>query len=417
MSDTAKQPKTLLVISQAYVPDPASVGQHMHSAAAAMAKRGYRVIAYASARGYDDPSRKYPKHEVRDGVNVRRLTLSSFGKASFALRLLAALLFVAQCAVRGLFVRNLGGVLVSTSPPMCSMAAIIIATVRRKPIVFWAMDINPDQLVTLGWATENSLPVRLLAWLNRALLNRADQIVTLDRFMAERLCTKADIRHKLHVMPPWPHEDHLEVVEHQDNPFRKQHGLEDKFVIMYSGNMGLTTPVTPLLQAALRLQDERDLLFMFIGGGFGMAEVHKAIEQHHPSNIKALPYQPMDTLKYSLSAADVHAVTMVDQVVGIVHPCKVYGAMTVQRPILFLGPAPSHVADLLQVDHIGWHVPFGDTDATVQTIRQILGTDRQELAEMGRRARQIIRGRLSEAYLCGRFADVMEQALGQARDA
>ncbi|MBL8758119.1 MAG: hypothetical protein JNK35_06795, partial [Phycisphaerae bacterium] len=119
-------PKTFLIISQVYVPDPASVGQHVADAAAEMARRGYRVIVYASARGYDDPSRRYPAREHLNGVEVRRLPLSSFGKGSIAIRLLAQWIFLAQAVVRGLFTRGLAGVMVSTSPPFCGVGGAII---------------------------------------------------------------------------------------------------------------------------------------------------------------------------------------------------------------------------------------------------------------------------------------------------
>ena len=74
--------KTLLILSQVYPPDPTSVGQHIADVAVAMVKRGYRVVVITSARGYDDPSIKYPRRETVDGVEIRRLALSSFGKKS-----------------------------------------------------------------------------------------------------------------------------------------------------------------------------------------------------------------------------------------------------------------------------------------------------------------------------------------------
>ena len=128
--------KTLLILSQVYPPDPTSVGQHIADVAEAMAKRGYRVIVLTANRGYNDPSVKYESKELRDGVNVRRLPLSSFGKRSIVLRLLGQGSFLIQCIVRGLFVGRLSCLLVSTSPPMCSVAALLISIVRRRPITY-----------------------------------------------------------------------------------------------------------------------------------------------------------------------------------------------------------------------------------------------------------------------------------------
>jgi len=400
---------TLLLISQVYVPDPASVGQHMHDAAAELARRGHRVVVLASARGYDDPTRRYPTRETIDGVEVRRLPLSSFGKASIPVRLLGAGLFMVQCIAHGLFLGGLGRILVSTSPPMAAMAALVIATARRVPIKYWVMDLNPDQMVELGKARAGSPAVRAYDAFNRAILRRSADVVALDRFMADRLLRKLDVSHKLEVMPPWPHEDALEPVAHADNPFRAEHGLAGKTVVMYSGNHGYSTPLTTVLRAALRLREREDLVFMFIGGGVGKREVDKTIADNDPPNIRSLPYQPFDRLRYSLSAADVHLVSVGDSVVGVVHPCKVYGAMAVARPILLLGPDPCHVSDLVREHDIGWHIRHGDVDGAVATLGAIADADAGTLAGKGARAREVVRSRLGKAQLCGRFCDVVER--------
>jgi len=286
---------------------------------------------------------------------------------------------------------------------------MVIAWVHRVPIKYWVMDLNPDQMIVLGRLTERSLPARVFNFINRRILNRAADVVVLDRFMAERLARKCDVSAKQTLMPPWPHDDHLAVVNHADNPFRREHDLNGKFVIMYSGNHGYSTPITTVLQAALKLQDMDNLVFMFIGGGVGKKEVEDTIAEHKPPNIVSLPYQPLDQIKYSLSAADVHLVSAGDTVVGVVHPCKVYGAMAVSRPILLLGPDPCHVSDLLSEHRLGWHIMHGDVDAAVATLREIVETPAAEIKAMGERGRDIITTRLGKQVLCGRFCDVLER--------
>ncbi len=402
---------TILVLSQVYVPDPASVGQHMADAAAELSQRGHRVVVLTSARGYDDPTVKYPPHETRDGVEIRRLPFSSFGKASIPRRLLGGVLFMLQCIVRGLFTPKLEAILVSTSPPMCAAAAMVIAFFRRVPIKYWVMDLNPDQMIELGKLRPDALPVKLYNTFNRMILRRSADVVALDRFMAARLNRKIDVNHKLAVMPPWPHDDHLGIVRHEENPFRKEHGLDGKFVIMYSGNHGFSTPVKTVVDAALKLQHRDDIVFMFIGGGVGKKDVDNAIAEHKPKNIVSLPYQPLDRIKYSLSAADVHLVSVGNDVVGVVHPCKVYGAMAVSRPILLLGPDPGHVSDLVRDHRLGWQITHGDVDGAVKTLEAIVATPRAELDAMGERARDLIDRELSKQVLCGRFCDVVESGL------
>ncbi|RMH10900.1 MAG: glycosyltransferase WbuB [Planctomycetota bacterium] len=415
MSNSNAWRGTILIISQVYVPDPASVGQHMHDAAAELVRRGYRVVVLTSGRGYDDPTVKYKARETLDGVEIRRTALSSFGKKSIPLRVLAQLIFLVQCVARGLFVRDLQGVLVSTSPPMASVAALIVRFFRRVPLVYWVMDLNPDQMVELGKLKPNSPLVKLFNMFNRYILRRARAVVALDRFMAERLNRKLDVSDKLDIMPPWAHDSALEVVPHESNPFRAEHGLgsgpEGKFCVMYSGNHGFSTPVVTVLEAAVRMQDRENLRFFFIGGGVGKKDVRETIEKHKPTNIVDLPYQPFDRIKYSLSAADVHLVSVGDDVVGVVHPCKVYGAMAVARPILLLGPDPCHVSDIIREHKIGWHIKHGDVEGAIATIDQILATPREELEAMGKRARRLIEDELSMNKLLGAFCDVVERAI------
>lgn len=401
---------TLLILSQVYVPDPASVGQHLHDTAVEMTERGIRVRVVTSARGYESPDRKYPAKEVRDGVYIRRLPFSSFGKRSIAARLLGQCVFLVQAVVRGCLTRRLRGILVSTSPPMCSVAALCIAAIRRVPIVYWVMDINPDQAIRMGVFSKTAWPVRAFHLLNRFILRGAARVVTLDRFMAARLLEKRDISDKLDVFPPWPHDGRIVPVPHANNPFRRRHGLEGKFVVMYSGNHSKAHPISTLLKAAKRLEHDDGIRFVFVGGGHEKHKVEERIRGGAP-NLISLPYEPLEQLKYSLSAADVHVVTVGGSVVGIVHPCKIYGAMAAARPILLIGPDPSHASEILDETGCGRRVFHGDVDGAVDAIRELARMTPFERAQMGHAAREFVALTVSKERLCGRLGDILCQCM------
>jgi glycosyltransferase involved in cell wall biosynthesis len=226
--------------------------------------------------------------------------------------------------------------------------------------------------------------------------------------MADRLRPRAPIDAKLEIIPPWPHETFLEPVDQATNPFRVQHDLVGKFVIMYSGNHSPSNPLTTLLRAAVECKDDVDLRFVFVGGGLGKKEVEAVIAEQKPGNILSLPYQPLADTRYSLSAADVHVVSRGDDMVGIIHPCKIYGAMAAARPILFFGPKPSHVSDLLDEHVFGWHVSHGDVAGAIEAIRQIRKTPRAKLEDMGEVADRVLHGNLGQQILCNRFCDALE---------
>jgi colanic acid biosynthesis glycosyl transferase WcaI len=402
---------TLLVFSQVYPPDPAAVGQHLADAAEEMRRRGWRVVVCTARRGYDDPSVRYPSRETRAGVDVRRLPLSSFGKSSIAVRLGAQSLFMAQAVLRGLFTRRLAGILVSTSPPFAGFGGTLVSWIRGVPLVWWAMDINPDQMVTSGRIGERSLVARVFDWMNRQTLGRSRAVIVLDDYMKERMRRKAEVGDRLHVIPPWPLENHLEVVPHEANPFRQRHGLQGRFVVMYSGNAGYSTPLATLLAAAKRLEDVDDLRFVFIGGGVVKREIDEMAARDRPPNILSLPYQPLETIRYSLSAGDLHVVSIANEGVGVVHPCKIYGAMALGKPVLALAPPQSHAAEIVREHGCGWAVPHGDVDALTAILRGILESPRENLEAMGRTARHAVDTRFSHDRLLGRLCDVIESSM------
>jgi glycosyltransferase involved in cell wall biosynthesis len=266
-------------------------------------------------------------------------------------------------------------------------------------------------MIVMGKVRAGSLPVRVFEAFNRMILRQANEVVMLDRFMVERVKRKGvPVEAKTIVLPPWSHESAVHDIPHADNPFRKAQGLGDKFVVMYSGNHSPANPLTTLLDAAERLQGDDRFLFMFIGGGGGKKEVADRIATG-VKNIRSLPYQPLDTLRYSLSAADLHVVSIGNDVVGIVHPCKVYGAMAVSRPVLLLGPNPCHVSDLIAGNAFGWHVSHGDVDGACGVLKAGASAPREELRAMGRRAGELVQTGLSRDVLCRAFCDVLERGL------
>jgi colanic acid biosynthesis glycosyl transferase WcaI len=411
-SETLLIARTILLISQTFPPDAAAVGQHFGDVAREFARRGYSVLVLASARGYDDPTVVYPLRErTTEGVEVRRMRLSSLGKQSITRRLAASVAFMVQALVVALSMRALAGVVVSTSPPLVGVIGAIVGRMRRVPVTYWVMDLNPDQLIALDKLSPHGVLARSLQLLNRAILRSSALVVALDEFMAKRVARLGARPQTLRIIPPWPPSERLQPPQRVRNPFRIGHGIADELVVMYSGNHTPTNPLTTLLEAAARLRNDSRLRFVFVGGGAGKSEVDRFRDEYALPNVLSLPYQPLSALSDSLGAADIHVVSLGDRMTGIVHPSKVYGAMAVGRPILYLGPRPSHVSLLIEAFGIGWHVSHGDLEGAVRTLRAIADTSAADRQAMGDRARAAIEREYSPATLCARLCDAIEQTM------
>ena len=178
---------------------------------------------------------------------------------------------------------------------------------------------------------------------------------------------------------------------------------------MYSGNISPAHSVETILEAARRMKDHDRLVFLFIGGGNGKKRIDEFIAEYDLTNVRTLHYQPLEMIKYSLSAADVHLVSMGAEMVGIVHPCKIYGAMAVARPILLLGPLESHAGEILDKFRIGWQVDHDDVDGAQQTLEKMVAASDVQRADMGGRGLDGIQQQLSMKQLCEKFCDVVER--------
>jgi colanic acid biosynthesis glycosyl transferase WcaI len=387
------------------------MGRPLADVAEEMARRGWRVLVVTAANGYEDPTVRYPSRETLRGVRVWRLPASSFGKTTLARRLLGGGLFVAQALSCGLFVHGKPVVLVSTSPPFAGFAGAILTWLRGLPAVWWVMDLNPDQIVAAGQLAPQAWPVRLFDAMNRITLRLAARVIVLDRFMQERVAAKAEADGGTHVIPPWSAARPSQWRPSWPNAFRITHRLEQKFVVMYSGNHALQHPLDTLLAAAAQLEHDRDLVFVWIGGGVGKGAIDAQI-RGGATNLVSLPFQPAELLDETLAAADVHVVSMGNDVVGIVHPCKIYGALAVGRPVLFFGPADSPPGELLATIGVGRCVEHGDVAGAVAAITGLRSLAPETRAAMGQAAARAIATRFGACELCRDVCEVIETSRG-----
>jgi len=370
----------VLILNQAFYPDVVSSGQHAADLAGALVKAGHEVTVLADSRSYDDRQRRFPSRQNWRGIRILRAPSTGFGKATRWRRAADFSSFMLSCALRLLFLPRFDVIVAMTSPPLISFLAALAVSLKARKLLFWCMDLNPDEAIAAGWLRPKSITARLLSHLMLYSLRRSERIVVLDRFMQERIRSKGIAGDKIDVIPPWSHDDQVCFDPEARQRFRSRHGLADKFVVMYSGNHSPCHPLDTLLAAAERLADRPEIVFLFVGGG---TEFRKplALERGGAPNIRCLPYQPREELAGSLSAADLHVVVMGSAFVGIVHPCKLYNILAVGAPFLYIGPQESHITDLL-ADLRGngpvWLAQHGEVDSVV---REILEAQRAVAAE------------------------------------
>jgi len=341
-----------------------------------LAGRGHEVTVVTGRRAYDNPEKIFAKTETWRGIQIIRVGSAGLGKGAKWKRALDFASFMLFCVLRLSFLPRQDVVVAMTSPPLVSFVGAWFARLRRARFYYWIMDLNPDEALAAGWLRPGSLAARWLERCSRFSLRQADKVVVLDRFMQQRILDKGIDAGRIVVIPPWSHDAEVRFDAVGRARFRKLHGLEDKFLVMYAGNHSPCHPLDTVLQAAKELAGNREIAFLFVGGGSKFAQVSQFAREHALSNIQCLPYQPMDQLAGILSAADLHLVVMGDPFVGVVHPCKIYNILQVGSPLLYIGPQPSHISEILQAldgkSPSVW-AKHGDVDRVMEHIRSQQG--------------------------------------------
>jgi colanic acid biosynthesis glycosyl transferase WcaI len=337
----------ILFLNQAFYPDVVSSGQHASDLAAHLAAEGHEVLAVVSDRAYDDPAKSFPREETWKGVRIRRITTGKLGKKAPWRRAVDFAIFLICLAWRLVRLPRYDVVVALTTPPLIGFLAALFVRLKGGRLVYWVLDLNPDQAIAAGLLKENSSLAKVFGWMLKYTLRHSSRVVVLDRFMRTRALQRGARPETVEIIPPWSHEVAIRFDQAQRDAFRARHGMADKFVVMYSGNHSPCHPLSPVLEAARSLASNPEIVFYFIGGGSEQPKVKAFAEEHALSNIKCLPYQPIEEISGSLAAADLHVVVTGSPFVGIIHPCKIYNVLALGLPVLYIGPPEGHIPDLV----------------------------------------------------------------------
>src|ERR1700751_2760321 len=293
----------ILLLNKTFYPDVVAPPQSLTSLAEALAERGHEVRVLAARRAYDEPSRRFSRRERYRGIEIDRVGGTGFGKHAKWRRAVDFASFLLRASRRVLTAPRVDCVVALTSPPLVAALAAVRCRLRGERLGYWGMDMNPDEALAAGWLRPGPV-ASVLEWISRFTLHAADAVVVLDRYMRERVLAKEVAPERVWVVPPWSLDRYAYFDQGGRAAFRERHGLTGKYVIMYSGNHSPVHPLGMLLEAAVRLKGDPRFCFVFAGGGSEFRRLCRLAEEQGLDNVKFLPYQPIELLSGSLSAAD-----------------------------------------------------------------------------------------------------------------
>ncbi len=383
----------ILLMAQHYAPEEVSGAVLATDLAADLSDEGHFVTFLTAAPSYP-LGKVFPGYrnrlyqvENREGPRVVRTWSYITPRKTFWRRILNYSTFSFNCLWAG-WLTGKPDVMLAYSPPLpLGLAAWMLSRLWRVPWVLRVEDLYPDAAVNVG-LLRNSTLIALISRLEKFLYRRADHISLISESFRENLLSKGSPSEKLSVVPVWA--DPEEVVPlPKENAFRAKHALEGQFIVMYAGNLGETSALDEVIEAASLLRSIPDLRFVIIGDGVKKAGLVGMVREKGLQNVLFLPFQPREELPQVLAAADISLVTLNEKSSTTSFPCKTFNIMASARPILSVAPPESNLAKTIVEAGCGVVVPPGQPETLANAIKN-LRDDQDRLGRMGTRGRAAV---------------------------
>jgi glycosyltransferase involved in cell wall biosynthesis len=398
----------IIFVNRYYWPDHSATAQLLTDLAEKVAQGNNSVIVVAGRQLYENPKQILPHRETLNGVDVHRIWTTRFGRANLLGRAVDYVSFYLSCLFHLLTHAKCNDILVmKTDPPMISVIGAIVSKLKNTYLVNWLQDLFPEVAQELGIRALTPLLFRNLKAVRDWSLRAADKNIALGNLMAERIniCTMQP--EKTLVIPNWVINSELSPISPEKNLLRHEWQLSNKFVVVYSGNLGRAHDYKTFFQAASALRENNNIVFVFIGGGAGLVELKSLVEIEGLCNVLFKPYQPSTLLAQSLSLADIHLVSLEPRLEGLIVPSKLYGILAVGRPLIFIGARNGEIGQIINNYRCGITISPGDWQTLAIQIEK-LADNRQNLKGLSDNARELFNLEFSDGKSILRWQQALD---------
>lgn len=373
--------KKLLMYTNYFYPEVATTGQILTELAEGLTDTFdvtviCEIPSYAQAIDEKYKTKRFYFEEYK-GMKVIRVRVPEVNKQSKVSRVKYILSYFFNCIGATFKAGKFDLVFTVTQPPILGgLLGVIGKMVTRGKLMYQIMDFNPEQTIAVNYAG-NKMMLGAMMWFDKLSCRFSDVVVTLGRDMQETLYKRFKNKNVPNnvVINNWIDETKVYPLEHSDErvaAFRKQYGLEGKFVIMTSGNIGLYYDFENLLKIMAMFKDEKDVVFAFVGDGLVKPKLQEYVEKHQLTNVVFAPFQKKEDLNYSLNAADVHIVTNALGVKGVSVPSKIYGILAVNKPIWGILEKGSEAWRIIKDSNCGILAEAANYEQIEETLRTVI---------------------------------------------
>lgn len=298
--------------------------------------------------------------------------------------------------ISGLMAKGRPDIIYVDMPPLpMGMTGYLLSRLYGAKLALTIHDVEPERAVRLG-LFKNATLIRFLEWLEQFTYRKADGIAVVGEALKRNLIFKGVPEEKIRIIPTWTDPNRIRPLE-KFNEFRGNFAGPNDFLVLYSGNIGYTSALEPLIYTAKELISNEYIKFLVVGDGVKKPKIEKLVRDLNLSNVDFLPFQPFEKLSSVMAAADVCVVSLDADMSAYSVPGKTYTAMAAARPILALAEPENDIVRIIQQAQCGVSVDrknIGQICETIQNMRSAKG----EMENMGNNGRAYLMKHLTRNF-------------------
>lgn len=402
----------ILLMGQHFWPEDISGAVLATQLAESLVARGHQVTfataypSYPKGIVFEEYRAQFFSRETHNKVNIFRVWSYTAPKENIKRRFVNYATFSVASFVSGLVARR-PDIIMSYSPPMTlGLTALLISKLRRVPWVLRVEDLFPEYAIKAG-VIRNHTAIRILEWLEKLFYRHAAHVSVITEGFRLKLFERGVPPDKISVIPVWADPGEVQPMP-RNTAFRQENGWQNKFIVLYSGNLGLTCALEGALEAAEILITQPDIQFVIVGEGMKKAELMATAEHKGLHNVAFWPYQPRERFPELLATADATLVTLNEDAHSTSLPSKTFNYLASARPILTMAPLHSELSQIVSSANAGVCLPSDQPNALAKAILELKANPVDQEVK-GRNGRHLLENQFSRTVCVDMYEAMFKQ--------
>lgn len=403
--------KKLLIYAHYFYPDVASTGQILTELSEGM-KDAFDITVICVVPSYsgtveDKYKSKRVYEENYNGIKVIRVRVPEFQKSNKLSRIKNLLAYFFNSLLATFKIEKQDYIFTISQPPILGgVLGVLGKWIKGGRLIYNIQDFNPEQTMAVGYA-KNKLLLSTVMSVDKFSCKRADKVIVVGRDMQETLRSRFNNKKvpKNEFINNWINEKEIYPLEQNHEnivKFKEKYNLQDKFIIMYSGNIGLYYDLENIIKVIGKFKDREDVIFAFVGDGTVKDKIETYVIENKLNNVTFIPYQDKADLIYSLNTADIHWVVNAKGIKGVSVPSKLYGVMAAGKPVLGVLDEGSEARLIVEECNCGVCIEPGNYKEISNKIEYILD-NKEEIRTLGSNGRKYLETNLTKEVSINKY--------------